>query len=85
LSYFDYVMLTYERYQALRAINIRVPGEPGNEAIGTRQPRINGLVPRLLTGGVTRHRRAPMQLRFWSCSYDPLQRCASVAIAIATL
>ena len=25
-------MLTYERYQALRAINIRVPGEPGNEA-----------------------------------------------------
>ena len=33
-------MLTYERYQALRAINIRVPGEPGNEAIrvkGTRQ------------------------------------------------
>ena len=26
-------MLTYERYQALRAINIRVPGEPGNEAI----------------------------------------------------
>jgi len=32
LSYFDYVMLTYERYQALRAIHIRVPGEPGNEA-----------------------------------------------------
>ena len=32
LSYFDYVMLTYERYQALRAIYIRVPGEPGNEA-----------------------------------------------------
>ena len=26
-------MLTYERYQALRAIYIRVPGEPGNEAI----------------------------------------------------
>ena len=25
-------MLTYERYQALRAINIHVPGEPGNEA-----------------------------------------------------
>ena len=33
-SYFDYVMLTYERYQALHAIQIRVPGEPGNEAIG---------------------------------------------------
>ena len=32
LSYFDYVMLTYERYQALRAIYICVPGEPGNEA-----------------------------------------------------
>jgi len=32
LSYFDYVMLTYERYQALHAIHIRVPGEPGNEA-----------------------------------------------------
>ena len=32
LSYFADVMLTYERYQALRAINIRVPGEPGNEA-----------------------------------------------------
>jgi len=32
LSYFDYVMLTYERYQALRAIHIHVPGEPGNEA-----------------------------------------------------
>ena len=31
-SYFADVMLTYERYQALRAINIRVPGEPGNEA-----------------------------------------------------
>ena len=26
-------MLTYERYQALHAIQIRVPGEPGNEAI----------------------------------------------------
>ena len=25
-------MLTYKRYQALRAIHIRVPGEPGNEA-----------------------------------------------------
>ena len=32
LSYFADVMLTYERYQALHAINIRVPGEPGNEA-----------------------------------------------------
>jgi len=32
LSYFADVMLTYERYQALCAINIRVPGEPGNEA-----------------------------------------------------
>ena len=32
LSYFDYVMLTYERYQALHVIHIRVPGEPGNEA-----------------------------------------------------
>jgi len=31
-SYFADVMLTYERYQALRVINIRVPGEPGNEA-----------------------------------------------------
>ena len=31
-SYFDYVMLTYKRYQTLRAIHIRVPGEPGNEA-----------------------------------------------------
>ena len=30
-SYFADIMLTYERYQALRAINIRVPGEPGNE------------------------------------------------------
>jgi len=30
-------MLTYERYQALRAINIRVPGEPGNEAINAAQ------------------------------------------------
>ena len=26
-------MLMYERYQALRTIYIRVPGEPGNEAI----------------------------------------------------
>ena len=25
-------MLTYKRYQALHAIHIRVPGEPGNEA-----------------------------------------------------
>ena len=25
-------MLMYERYQALRTINIHVPGEPGNEA-----------------------------------------------------
>ena len=25
-------MLTYKRYQALRTINIRVPGEPRNEA-----------------------------------------------------
>jgi len=33
LSYFDYVMLTCERYQALHAIHIHVPGEPGNEAI----------------------------------------------------
>ena len=32
VSYLDYVMLTYERYQALHAIHIRVPGEPGNEA-----------------------------------------------------
>jgi len=32
LSYFDYVMLAYEKYQALHAIHIRVPGEPGNEA-----------------------------------------------------
>ena len=31
-SYFADVMLTYERYQALCAINICVPGEPGNEA-----------------------------------------------------
>ena len=29
-------MLTYERYQALRAIYIRVPGEPGNEASSPR-------------------------------------------------
>ena len=34
-------MLTYERYQALRAIYIRVPGEPGNEA--TVQELIEGL------------------------------------------
>ena len=27
-------MLTYERYQALHAIHIRVMGEPGNEAMG---------------------------------------------------
>ena len=33
MSYFDYVMLTYKRYQALRAIHIHVPGEPGNEAM----------------------------------------------------
>ena len=32
LSYFDYVMFTYERYQALHAIHIHIPGEPGNEA-----------------------------------------------------
>ena len=32
LAYFADVMLTYERYQALCAINIRVPGEPRNEA-----------------------------------------------------
>ena len=32
LFYFDYVMLTYERYQALHVIHIRIPGEPGNEA-----------------------------------------------------
>ena len=25
-------MLMYKRYQALRAIHIHVPGEPGNEA-----------------------------------------------------
>ena len=31
-SYFADVMLTYERYQALHAINIRIPREPGNEA-----------------------------------------------------
>jgi len=31
-SYFADVMLTYERYQALRAINIRIPEEPRNEA-----------------------------------------------------
>ena len=36
LSYFDYVMLTYERYQALHTIHIRVPGEPGNEAMAKR-------------------------------------------------
>ena len=38
-SYFDYVMLTYKRYQALRVIHIRIPGEPGNEAstVGLRQ------------------------------------------------
>jgi len=41
LSYFDYVMLTYERYQALRAINIRVPGEPGNEATLPQISQIN--------------------------------------------
>ena len=38
-SYFADVMLTYERYQALRAIYIRVPGEPGNEAIYSRSRR----------------------------------------------
>ena len=32
-SYFADVMLTYKRYQALRAIHIRVLGEPGNEAM----------------------------------------------------
>jgi len=31
-------MLTYERYQALHVIHIRVPGEPGNEAIASHQP-----------------------------------------------
>jgi len=41
-SYFDYVMLTYERYQALRVIHIRVQGEPGNEATKTAQ----GSIPR---------------------------------------
>ena len=30
-------MLTYERYQALRVIHIRVQGEPGNEATKTAQ------------------------------------------------
>ena len=34
-------MLTYERYQALRAINIHVPGEPGKDLgsvkFGTRR------------------------------------------------
>ena len=35
-SYFADVMLTYKRYQALHAIHIRVPGEPGNEATISR-------------------------------------------------
>ena len=33
LSYLDYVMLMYKRYQALHVIHIRVPGEPGNEEV----------------------------------------------------
>ena len=41
-------MLTYERYQALHAIHIRVPGEPGNEAknydICLSLPRDSGLL-----------------------------------------
>ena len=46
-SYFADVMLTYERYQALRAIYIRVPGEPGNEASEyVDQIQYNRLVPR---------------------------------------
>ena len=31
-SYFNYVMLTHKRYQALPTIHIHVLGEPGNEA-----------------------------------------------------
>ena len=45
LFYFDYSMLTYERYQALRAIYTLVPGEPENEARNKPESTLTTQVP----------------------------------------
>ena len=43
-------MLTVKRYQALRAIHIRIPGEPGNEAILILDHYTMNLIPDLRSG-----------------------------------